>query len=230
MTVRISYPLEPSSPLYPGTPPLAMDLYRSLEDGDASNHSVASVSCHAGTHIDTPLHFCRKGAPVQEVLSYGMTLCPAYCWDLPRGADQQITAQDLRAVNHTRYRDAQAILLRTGFWRMRDHAREDYTHRNPVVDPEAAAFLRSRYPALRLVGIDAISIANPSHKEAGRACHREFLCNDPPVLILEDADLSDDRLLQGSHALVFYPVFLGTAEATPVVALAEPILPESEQQ
>ena len=221
--IRLSYALKPTSPLYPGTPPLATNLYRSLENGDASNHSVASVSCHAGTHIDSPLHFCQNGASVQQILSYGMTFCPAYCWDLPRDVNQQITVQDLRVIDHGRYRDAQAVLIRTGFWRMRDIAGEDYTQRNPVVDPKVATFLRSRYPALRLVGIDTISIANPGHKDAGRACHREFLCNDPPVLILEDVDLSDDRLLRGSFELILYPMIIGKIEATPVVALAEPI-------
>ena len=230
MTIRISYELTPTSPLYSGTPSLVTKLHRSLENGDASNHSVASLSCHAGTHIDTPLHFCRSGASVQEILSYGMTFCPVYCLDLPREVDQQITVEDLRAIDHVRYRDAQAILVRTGFWRMRDIAREDYKERNPVVDPKAATFLRSRHPALRLVGIDTISIANAGQKDAGRACHREFLCNDPPILILEDADLSGEWLIRNSFELILYPMIIGKIEATPVVALAEPIPTRGEKR
>jgi kynurenine formamidase len=159
-----------------------------------------------------------------------MTFCPVYCWDLPREVDQQITVEDLRAIDHVRYGDAQAILVRTGFWRMRDIAREDYTERNPVVDPKAATFLRSRHPALRLVGIDTISIANAGQKDAGRACHREFLCNDPPILILEDADLSDEWLIRNSFELILYPMIIGKIEATPVVALAEPILAKGEHR
>lgn len=159
-----------------------------------------------------------------------MTFCPVYCWDLPRDVDQQITMEDLRAIDHGKCRDARAIFIRTGFWRMRDIAREDYTQRNPVVDPNVATFLRSRYPALRLVGIDTISIANPGKKDAGQACHREFLCNDPPILILEDADLSDEWLIRNSFELILYPMIIGKIEATPVVALAEPIPAKGEKR
>ena len=158
-----------------------------------------------------------------------MTFCPVYCWDLQREVDQQITMEDLCAIDHVRYRDAQAILIRTGFWRIRDTAREDYIHRNPVVNPNVATFLSSQYPALRLVGIDTISIANPGKKDAGQACHREFLCNDPPILILEDADLKDEWLIRNSFELILYPMIVGKIEATPVVALAEPIPSKGEK-
>lgn len=221
MIITVSYPLSGSSPLYPGTPELSLRLHRSMDAGDPSSHSVATVSCHAGTHIDTPSHFCPKGATVRDALPYGMSLFPAYCCNLPRGIDARVTAKDFEEIGDGGMVDARAILLRTGFFSVRNRSDDTYTRRNPVVEPGTARYLRSRFPNLRLFGIDAISIASPDHRDEGRECHREFLCRDPAVLILEDADLADERLTHGAFRLTVYPVFTGRIEATPVVALAE---------
>jgi arylformamidase len=219
--IRISYPVTSGTPLYPGTPPLTQKSHRSIVNGDVSNHSLAGLSLHSGTHIDAPLHFCPHGAPVADVLGPENSYYPAYCWDIPRGIDQRITGNDLGSLDHPPHRDAQAILIRTGFCHIRGSCPEDYAQKNPVIDPDIATFLRSAYPSLRLVGIDAISVANYLYKEQGQSCHREFLCGNPPILILEDADLADDCLGQKPFTLTLFPVILDNIEATPVVAIAE---------
>jgi kynurenine formamidase len=192
-----------------------------IVNGDVSNHSLAGFSLHSGTHIDAPLHFCPNGASVADVLGPENSYYPAYCWDIPRRTDQRITGSDLHSIDHAAFRDAQAILIRTGLCHIRGSCLEDYVQRNPVIDADVATILRSKYPSLRLIGIDTISVANYLHKEPGRSCHREFLCGNPPILILEDADLIDDSLGQKPFTLTLFPVILDNIEATPVVAIAE---------
>lgn len=221
MIIPLFYPLSSKTPCYPNTPEPVMARHRSMAKGDSANHSVATFSCHAGTHIDAPLHFCPDGASVADVLASENSYYPTYCWDIPRGTDQRITAGDLQSIGHAAFQDAQAILIRTGLCRIRGTFPRDYAQKNPVIDPDAATFLRLTYPSLRLIGIDAISVANYLHKEEGRSCHREFLCRDPPVLILEDADLADDRLGWGPFTLTLFPILLDHIEATPVIALAD---------
>ncbi|OPY36112.1 MAG: Kynurenine formamidase [Methanoregula sp. PtaU1.Bin051] len=221
MIVRISYPVTPDTPLYPGTPPPAMKNHRSMVSGDISNHSLAGFSLHSGTHIDAPRHFCPEGSTVRDLLRPENSYYPSYCLDIPCGPDQCITQRDLDSINHAPFRDAQAILIRTGLSRIRATSPMDYAQKNPVIDPGIVTFLRTAYPSLLLFGIDAISVANHLHKEEGRACHREFLCRDPPVLILEDADLSDKRLGHEPFTLMLYPFFMDETEATPVVAIAQ---------
>ncbi len=221
MIVRISNPVTPDTPLYPGTPSLTKKSHRSIANGDVSNHSLAGFSLHSGTHIDAPRHFCPEGATVIDLLGPENSYYPAYCWDIPRVTDWHITANDLHSIDHAAFRDAQAVLFRTGLCRVRASSPGDYSQKNPVIDPDVATFLRLTYPSLRLIGIDAISVANYLHKEKGRSCHREFLCRDPPILILEDADLADDRLGQEPFTLTLFPVFLDDVEATPVVVIAD---------
>jgi len=76
-------------------------------------------------------------------------------------------------------------------------------------------------PALRLFGIDTISIAVPAEPEEGAEVHRGFLCGSPHIFLLEDVDLSYGRLLEGPWVLRVYPMVFDYLEGVPVVALAE---------
>jgi kynurenine formamidase len=74
---------------------------------------------------------------------------------------------------------------------------------------------------LKLFCTDTISISNPSFREEGQECHRRFLCLQPYILIMEDADLSHKLLVNRKWRLVLYPLFLDTLDAVPVVALLD---------
>jgi kynurenine formamidase len=81
--------------------------------------------------------------------------------------------------------------------------------------------LRRESTGLRLFGIDTISVAIPTHRDEGRSCHREFLCRSPPILLLEDADLSDNRILGAPWKLHLLPFFSEGIDGLPVAAIAE---------
>ena len=216
--IRISYPLSGKSPLYPGTQPVSFQQVRSIAKGDSSNAGSISFSVHSGTHLDMPLHFCPEGASVADLLLPENIISPAYCLDIPRTGLSPLTPADFQDRLGT-IPDAEALLVRTGMSRLRDSSR--YNTEYPWVDPELPDFLRRHLPRLRLFGIDAISISNPAHREEGRACHRNFLCGSPPILLLEDIDLSDPRIPGRPWTLRLYPWILETIDATPVVALLE---------
>ena len=81
-------------------------------------------------------------------------------------------------------------------------------------------YLREVCPQLKLVGLDTVSVSNPSHREEGRAAHRAFLCSEFPLLLLEDVDLSDPLLVVNKLELHVYPWIVDEVDATPVTALA----------
>jgi kynurenine formamidase len=89
------------------------------------------------------------------------------------------------------------------------------------VHHEVPGFLRAENPALRLFGIDTISVAVPAEPEEGAEAHRGFLCGSPHIFILEDVDLSYGRLLEEPWTLRVYPMVFDDLEGVPVVALAE---------
>ncbi|BBL68655.1 cyclase family protein [Methanoculleus chikugoensis] len=220
MLIPISYPLNRRAPLYPGTEPLAISRTKSFEKGDAEEKSLIAFSSHAGTHIDLPRHFCPGGGSVQGLLAPEAVFEPARCIAIPKTGTEPIRIYDL--LEHLdAIRTSRALFVRTGSGRVRGSDPDAYANAHPWVHHEVPGFLRMENPALRLFGIDAISIAIPAEPEEGTEAHRAFLCGSPHIFLLEDVDLSYGRLLEESWTLRVYPVVFDDLEGVPVVALAE---------
>jgi kynurenine formamidase len=170
--------------------------------------------------VDAPLHFCPGGATVADLLGAGREFAPLAILDLPRTGDACIGPADLEPLLPLAG-EARALLVRTGDWARRGRDPGGYASEHPWIHPGVPDLLRSRLPSLGIFGSDTISIASPLHREEGRACHRAFLCGSPPVLLLEDLDLSDPRLAGPGFSFRIYPWFREPLDGIPVVALAE---------
>ena len=217
MIIPISYPLTTKTPLYPNTPAPSVHPLRSMEHGDSANTSVITFSTHSGTHIDAPFHFCKQGKTIADCLTVDTTFFPAYCIDMPKPVSDEITVSDL-AGSINQVKDAEAILIRTGWHTMRSDDPHQYCQDHPWVSPEVPVFLREKCSGLRLFGLDQISVSSPLHREAGHECHRKFLCGEKPILILEDLNLSDTRVI-GSFRLHIYPYMIGDIDGISVIGL-----------
>lgn len=216
MIIPISYPLSIGSPLYPGTPPIRIEPGKSIGKGDSANTSTLIFSSHAGTHVDLPRHFCRDGRSVSSLFRPVNEFFPAYVLDLPVEGDHAIMADNLETQIAGR-ENAGAILIRTGAWRARATDPGAYATSHPWIHAGVAALLRKRCSRLRLVGIDTISIATPSHREDGRASHRAFLCDERPLCLLEDANLSSVTSMEG-YTLMVMPWLVDDLDGVPVCA------------
>lgn len=219
MTFRISYPLDRKSPLYPGTPRISFDTFKSIERGDSSNSSIISLSNHSGTHIDLPRHFCRNGRGVEDLLKGENIIEPAYCCNIPKKPGEAIIPGDFRHLSVPG--NARALLVRTGLYRYRSSDQEIYIQEGSWVHPGVAPFLREKCPDIMLFGVDTISISNPTQRSMGHEAHRSFLCEKPPIMILEDLDLSQENLSRQSWKLRFYPMLLDEIDAVPVIAFLD---------
>ena len=225
MLIRISRPLEQKSPLYPGTPPPAIARFRSIEEGHSSSSSIISFHTHSGTHIDAPRHFCPGAAAVSDLLRAESIFTGVAILHLPMAGDTCIAAGDLEPLL-PQIHGAHAILIRTGECMRRDRDPQGYATVHPWIHPAVPDLLRKHAPSLQLFGVDTISISSPGHREEGGACHRAFLCGSPPILLMEDIDLSDARLSGGGWSLHIYPWLLEFLDGIPVTAIAE--RPEGE--
>lgn len=56
-----------TTPVYEGDPQTTVERVKSIDDGDAYNLSVISMTTHCGTHIDAPLHFCEDGSSIDQL-------------------------------------------------------------------------------------------------------------------------------------------------------------------
>lgn len=65
MRIRdISRRLGPATAVWPGDRPVSLEWTQRLRDGAAANVAAVSLSAHAGTHLDGPLHVRDDAAPV----------------------------------------------------------------------------------------------------------------------------------------------------------------------
>lgn len=220
MLIRLSHPLTPGSPLYPGTPPVSVTPHRTFAKGHTSSSSTVTFNTHSGTHVDAPLHFCPGGATVAGLLGAGREFAPLAVIDIPATGDTCITPGDLAPLLPPGG-EVRALLFRTGDMARREREPAGYASEHPWIHPGVPDLLRSRLPDLRLFGMDAISISSPLHREEGRACHRAFLCGTPPVLLVEDVDLSDPRLAGPGFSLHVFPWVCEALDGIPVTVIAE---------
>lgn len=216
MIIPISYPLSIDSPLYPGTPTIKIRKDRSIDRGDAANTSTFSFSSHSGTHIDVPRHFCPSGKSVGDTLQSLNFFSPTYCLDLRLNGDECISPDRLHGLLKEK-EDAVALLIRTGAGQLRKRDPLRYATIHPWIHPDVAALLRKACPHIRVVGIDTISISTPTYRKEGRESHRAFLCDDHPILLLEDVNLLNITIT-GSSTLSIIPWLIGDLDGVPVTA------------
>jgi kynurenine formamidase len=196
--------------------------FHTIRDGHSSSSSTITFNTHSGTHIDAPLHFCPGGAAVADTLGAGRAFSPVGILQIPKTGDICITPGEIEPLVPM-LQGARAVLLRTGEWQRRQRDPAGYAGAHPWIHPGIPNFLREHLPFLQLFGTDTISISSPGHREAGRECHRAFLCGSPSILLLEDLDLSDPRLIGSGFQLHVYPWFREAVDGIPVVAIIEQV-------
>lgn len=56
-----------TAPVFEGDPPTEVTRLKNIDDFDEYNLSSISMSAHAGTHIDAPLHYYEEGAAIDRL-------------------------------------------------------------------------------------------------------------------------------------------------------------------
>ena len=201
----VSVPLRDGMLPWPGDPAFRLTRLFDMERGDACTVSALSMSAHAGTHVDAPLHYLRRGRSVDQ-WPLDATVGPARVIVIrhPRVID----VDELRTH---RIRKGERLLVKT-----RNSARKrpgmffkDYVS----VSPAAARYLASR--RLRAIGIDGPSIGP---FEDGAETHRILL--DAGIWIVEWLDLR--RIPAGPCELMCLPLRVVGGDGAPARAILRP--------
>jgi kynurenine formamidase len=218
--VYLSHFLEPSTPFYGGDTSFFVERLRSIDAGDSNNSSKWSFPNHAGTHIDLPLHFVRNGKSLHE---YG----PEFWFFNDIGIIDISPAQPGAVIGPEVLEPFQGsnsielLFLKTGFGRFRDS--ETYWRESPVFRPELAEHMRARFPFLKVIGFDTISIGSLTERTIGRAAHKAYLGGERPILLVEDMDLSSVGGTTIFSSAIIAPLLVFGADASPCMVVAEMI-------
>jgi len=190
---------------WPGDPPFQRKRVSDLERGDTCTFSTLSLSAHAGTHIDAPLHFLRRGRAIDQ-----------WPLDATVGRARVIAIRNSRVIDVAefrahRIRSGERLLLKT---------RNSTRSRPGTFFPDyvsllaaAASYLAAR--RLRTVGIDGPSIGE---FERGAETHRVLLAAG--IWIIEWLDLR--RVPAGPCDLICLPLRIAGGDGAPARAILKP--------
>lgn len=207
--------MDASTPLYGGGKGISVKPDRSIDLGDTANTKNLAFQNHSGTHIDFPNHFFRDGLTSETYdASYWIFQRPSLiCRDIEENIIIDLNEEELREVPN----DTDFLIFKTGFGKYRGG--EKYWKYNPGFAPAFADTLRKKFPALKVLGMDFISLTGYQNRELGRKAHRCFLGGDRPILLIEDMDLS--QLVTSPKSISCLPLMIHGLDGAPVAIVAQ---------
>ena len=217
--VLLSHILRQDTPSYGNRDKVIIRVNSSIKAGETANSSCLVLSNnHIGTHIDVPRHFAVDGKRTIDypIDDYVFEKCQVV--DLPKSEACLIGPDDFAAVSVGA--DVELLLIRTGYEALR--GQDAYWNNNPGLAPELADYLRERFPMLRCVGFDFISVTSWKHRAEGRLAHKAFLA---PENGGKEIWAIEDMSLKGAPAIikrvVVAPLMVEDGNGTAVTVIAE---------
>jgi arylformamidase len=212
--IYLSYFMDAFTPLYGGGKGVSVVPDRSIGNGDTANTKQLALLNHSGTHIDYPNHFFAEGL-TSESYEASQWIFNRPCLVQKNGLANEIIDLTYEELAHVP-KDTDFLILKTGFGEFRSE--EKYWKYNPGLSPNLARTLRKHFPALRVIGMDLLSITSFQKRELGREAHRKFLGGDRPILLIEDMDLS--KLTSSPKAIMCLPLMIKGLDGSPVTIIA----------
>jgi kynurenine formamidase len=220
-TVCLSHLIRQNTPAYGDRDRIFIRSNSSMKGGDSANSSCWIFSNnHIGTHIDSPRHFSEEGKktydyPAGDYIFRKVCLIDIPCTDAVLIAPDKLLKTGARIPE-----DVELLFIRTGYERYRDIPK--YWNDNPGLAPELAEYFRERFPLLRCVGFDFISLTSWKFREAGRASHKAFLCpgnGKKEILVIEDVAL--EKVTGSLLGVIVAPLFMEDGNGGAVTIFAK---------
>ena len=189
---------------------------KEIEKGDSCNTTSLTFPNHSGTHIDAPFHFNPDGKTIDDYPAEFWQFNEVELIDLSGSVnDSQIIVPDIlpKPINY----EADLILIKTGYGVFRKTDR--YTITPPGLSADLAPYFRQKYPKLRCVGMDLISVSSYSNRSEGRKAHHAFLnpAEGEPILLIEDMKLDVFDLI---FKVIVAPLRIEKADGAPCTIMA----------
>lgn len=221
MLQRISYSLNEHAPGWPGNPTLQLTPVSQISEVRRSNTFQFTLFNHYGSHMDGPKHFNDKGPRLAELPLERFIYEKPLLVDIPLTYEQLVSVDDLRPYEE-QLSSADALLIRSGFPEIRVKDPEGYSHRGPGISSEACQYLMDRFPQLKAVAMDWLSLASYANNEDGVLAHQILLgmYHDHFICIIEDLNFTGIAPKKLRKVLSI-PLFIEGIDSAPVTVLAD---------
>lgn len=167
-------------PKIPILPEVHVARFLSLEKGAPLNVTELSMPCHAGTHVDAPIHIVANGKSIDELPLDAFVGAGAVI-SIKKNGGEEVTAKDLEASGVAVNR-GDIVMLHTG-WDEKFSSPDYNLH--PYLSVDAAEWMVRK--GIKMFGIDCITVDLPTPlrpKGFDFPVHRTLLGNN--ILIAEN--------------------------------------------
>ncbi|MDB5151200.1 MAG: hypothetical protein JWQ57_5220 [Mucilaginibacter sp.] len=220
--INLSHLISQSTPAYGNRDRIFIKDNSSILKGDTANSSCWFFSNnHIGTHIDSPRHFSATGKKTHEFDVNDFFYDKVKLVDITCATGILISIEDFKKVeDQIEDNDIELLLIRTGYEQHRTI--DKYWNDSPGLAAELADYFRGKYPKLRCVGFDFISLTSWNFRPEGRISHKAFLCPEDEakaILVIEDMALA--AVNSQIKSVVVAPMFVEDGNGGAVTVFAD---------
>ncbi len=217
----LSHPYTSDTPSYGNRDMVKVTANSSISSGETANSSCwVFTNNHIGTHIDVPFHFNDKGKKVADYEAKDWVFLNVVLIDVPCEKATLISEKEIQKFDINP--EVEMLLIRTDYENYR--YLDKYWNDNPGLSPDLASYLRKKFPKLRCVGFDFISITSWKYRKEGRESHKAFLApsgDENPILAIEDMSLRNIKTK--IDWLVVAPIIVEDGNGAPVTVIANQV-------
>ena len=189
MRTYLSYILNPKDLVWPGEPNIEVTHCTEIKGDCLYNSFLSKLPNHCGTHYDGPWHFNPNGVKFTDLPIEYFWFDKVVVIDVPKNPEEGVEPEDLKPFE-AEIKEAELLLIKTGFTFVREKEPEVYQKRGPYLSPEVAKYLVETFPKLRTVGFDFLSIGSPCNNLSAAAHQMLLGCHtDHFVTGIEDMNL-----------------------------------------
>lgn len=214
--LSLSYRLNDSVQAYGNGQRMKIETLSAMADGATSNNAKIQLPLHYGTHIDFPYHFSQDGKKStnydQEELIYSnVVICTI------DGVEGHLIKPE-NIVFTEDCKEADFVIINTGQGAYRGTSK--YWEFGLGMHKECAGFIKEKFPTVKAIGFDLISLNSYQERLHGRESHKEFLLKND-ILIVEEMNLGEIAPDTKIAKLIVAPLWVEDVDGLPVTIIAE---------
>lgn len=216
--IWLSYSIDNNTPIYGGRNE-NLNIYKtsSIKEGKIANDTKIESTLHVGTHIDMPCHFYEDGQSIEDFdIDYWFFSKPLFIEVEPKNfviKDELVGILD--KIKNDNY---DILIIKTGICAFREE--EKYWRENYGFAPEIYEYLIEKFPSIRIMGFDSISISSWKDRSLGKVAHKAFLNPKKPILLLEDMDLNNISIEVDLEHVIVSPLRIIESDGLPCSVFA----------
>jgi len=211
--IWLSYSIDNNTPMYGGRSE-NLNLYKtsSIKDGKVANDTKIESTLHVGTHIDMPYHFYEDGQSIENFdIDFWFFDKPLFVEIEPK--DFIVKEELISKLQNIQDNGYDILIIKTGICTLRED--EKYWSENYGFAPEIYDYLIEKFPSIRVMGFDSISISSWQDRDLGKVSHKVFLNPKKPILLLEDMDLNNVSEEANLNQVIVSPIRVNRCDGLP---------------